>query len=96
MAQIKLYVAGFSYTNDPAGTGGQEFLASSEGSEDDKIWYQIDRSVLREFFLGEDIQPAYLGAADRAQLDQLGVTYNGEQAVKDCGMGSYVLWRREE
>ena len=88
----RLRVAGFNYLNNPAGTGGEEFDAAENGDEGDAVWYQVDRAVAYEAMFGEDIRKAYLGAEHRNSLDAVGVIYSTQEAVRACGMSSYVLW----
>ncbi len=93
---VTVYVAGVSYTNNPAGTGGSEFTLSESGAESDAVWYQVDRSIVREAILGEDIRKGYLDISDRGALDQLGVIYQTREAVEGCGLSNYILWLKEE
>jgi hypothetical protein len=92
VSEVILYVAGFSYTNNPAGKQGQEFQASPSGSSQDEVWYQVDTNVFAEALFGETIRKAYLDRAARASLDDLGVTYQTRESVEACGMSNYVLW----
>lgn len=96
MATVDLYVAGFTYTNNPAGTGGSEYRASISGSEEDVVYYQVDESIVHEAVFGETIRKAYLGANERSTLDDQGVTYRTEHDTKNAGMGNYVLWLKPE
>ena len=91
---VTCYVAGVTYTNNPAGTGGQEFQVNSSGAASDEIWYQVDRSIVREAIYGEDIRKGYLDAQSRSSLEQLSVTYKTRDAVEGAGMGHYILWMR--
>jgi hypothetical protein len=91
---ITCYVAGVTYTNNPAGTGGQEFKVNASGSRTDEIWYQVDRSIVREAIVGEDIRRGYLDAQGRSSLNQLSVTYKTREDVAGAGMGHYILWMK--
>ena len=91
---VDLYVAGFSYTNNPAGKGGTEYRTSQSGGSSDEVFYQVDRSLVAEAILGEDVRMGYLDAEARGSLDEAGVVYKSREAVEQAGMGSYILWMK--
>jgi hypothetical protein len=92
---VTLRVAGINNLNNPAGSGGDEFRATINGAESDKIWYQVDRAVAYEAIFGEDVRAAYLGSQERSQLAEMGVVFKTRDEVAGAGMGHYILWLKE-
>jgi hypothetical protein len=92
---VILRVAGISYTNDPAGLRGDEYRAELKGDEADAVWYQVDRSIVREALFGEDIRKAYLSSEVRHSLADVGVVYESKEDVARCGMSNYILWLKQ-
>ncbi len=97
MSEIKLRVAGFGYTADPAGTGGTEYEAADHGAEGDAVWYRIPGNKAKMAKLtgwkvfGDVVGKAYLAAEHRESLRSASVKIE-EAEVRGAGMSDYVLW----
>src|SRR5262245_20655011 len=100
MSKIKLKIAGFGYSGDSAGTGGDQYEADAHGFEQDAIWYRIPGNLAKISELtgwnvfGDYVGKAYLGSSERSALANLGVEIE-ERSVRGAGAGNYVLWRVE-
>jgi hypothetical protein len=97
MSRLKLRVAGFGYTADPAGTGGEEYQADDHGAEGDAVWFRIPGNKAKMAKLtgwkifGDVVGKAYLGPEHRQSLRSASVKIE-ETEVRGAGMSDYVLW----